>query len=125
MARTAIQSNKQKEEVAKLCYTVRGSYQIIRTTCHGSYFMRKLHTPDSPKLKFMAYDLYPLPPSLKPCEPVDTTYTRYLNQSHSSITNPLKKALHIELYNEKCFANPLKTSVPPFLYKHRTLNVSP
>ena len=48
----------------------------------------------------MAYDLYPLPLSLKPCEPVDTTDTRYPNQSHTPITNPWKKALHIELYNE-------------------------
>ena len=125
MARTAIQSNKQKGKVAKLCYAVRGPYQIIRTTGRGSYFVHKLHKPDSPELKFMAYDSYPLPPSLKPCEPVDTTDTRYLNQSHTPITNPLKKALNIELYNEKWFDNPLKTSVPPFLYKHRTLAVSP
>jgi len=53
----------------------------------------------------MAYDLYPLPPSLKSCEPVDTIDTRYLNQFHTPITNPLKKALHIELYNEKWFDN--------------------
>ena len=72
----------------------------------------------------MAYDLYPLPVSLKPCEPVDTTDARYLNQSHTPITNPLKKALHIELYNEKCFDKPLHTSIPPFRYNHRTLDVS-
>jgi len=40
------------------------------------------------------------------------------------MTNPLKKSLHIELYNEKRFDKPLKTSIPPFLYKHRTLKVS-
>ena len=49
----------------------------------------------------MVYDLYPLTQSLKPCEPVDSTNTRYLNQSHMHIANPLKKAFHIELYNEK------------------------
>ena len=59
MARTTIQSNKQKEKVTKLCYTVRGPYQIIRTTGHGSYFVQKLHRPDSPELKLMAYDLNP------------------------------------------------------------------
>ena len=112
MARTAIQSNKQKKKVAKLCYAVRGPYQIIRTTGHGSYFVQKLHRPDSPELKFMTYYLYPLPPSLKPCEPVDTTETRYLNKSHTHITNPLKKSLHIELYNEKWFDKPLHTSIP-------------
>ena len=101
MARTAIQSNKQKEKVAKLCYAVRRSYQIIRTTSNGNYFVRKLHRSDSPELKFMAYDLYPLPQSLKPCETIDSIDTRYINQSHTPIANPLKKALHIELYNEK------------------------
>ena len=125
MARTAIQSNKQKGKVAKLFFAVRGLYQIIRrTTGHGSYFFRKLHRPDSPELKFMAYDLYPLPPFLKPCQSVDTTDTRYLNQSHTHITNLLKKALHIKLYNEKWFDKPLHTSIPPFRYHHRTLGVS-
>ena len=56
MTRTAIQSNKQKEQVAKLCYNVRGPDQIIRTIGHGSYFVRKFHRSDSPELKFMAYD---------------------------------------------------------------------
>ena len=72
----------------------------------------------------MAYDLYPLPPSLKSCEPVDTIDTRYLNQFHTPITNPLKKALHIELYNEKWFDKPLHTSIPPFRYHYRTLDIS-
>ena len=72
----------------------------------------------------MAYDLYPLPPSLKPCEPVDTTDTRYLNQSRIPIINHLKKALHIELYNEKWFDKPLRISIPPFRYHHRALNIS-
>ena len=81
MARTSVQSNKQREKVAKLTYAVRGPYQIIRTTGHGSYFVRKLHRPDSPELKFMAYDLYPLPPSLKPCESIETIDKRYLNLS--------------------------------------------
>ena len=72
----------------------------------------------------MVYNLNPLPLSLKSCELIDTTDTRYLNQCHTSITNPLKKALHIELYNEKWFDKPLHTSIQPFRYKHRTLDVS-
>ena len=38
----------------------------------------------------MSEDLYILPPSLKPYEPVDGSNTRYLNQYHISIVNPLK-----------------------------------
>ena len=101
MDRTVIKSNRKREKVAKLSYAVRGPYHIIRTTSHGSYFVRKLHQPDCPELKFMVYDLYPLRPSLKPCKPVDSTDTWYLNQSHAPLINPLKKTLYIELYNDK------------------------
>ena len=45
-------------------------------------------------------------------------------QSHTPITNPLKKFLHIELYNEKWFDKPLHTSIPPFRYDHRVLDIS-
>ena len=124
MGRTAIQSDKKKEKVAKLSYAVRGPYQAIRATNHGRYFKRKLHRPDSPELKFMAYDLYPLPSSLKTCESMDTTDRRYLNQSHNPLINPLKKALHIELYNDKWFSKPLKISVTYFTYKYATLKLS-
>ena len=109
MTRTAIQSDKKKDKVGKSCYAVRGLYQIIRTTGHGSHSVRKLHRPDSSELKFMAYDLYPSPPSLKPCALVDTIDTRYLNQSHDPIVNPLNKSLHIQLYNEMWFENSLET----------------
>ena len=49
----------------------------------------------------MTYDSYPLPPSLKSCKFVDTIYTRYRNQTHTPLVNPLEKALHIEFYNDK------------------------
>ena len=88
MARTAIQSDISKYKVAKVSYSFRGSFQIIRSTWFGIYFVRKLNKPDSPKLKFMTYDLYPLPLSLKPCEPIDSTDTRYLNQMHAPLVNP-------------------------------------
>ena len=91
MDQTAIQSNLAKNKVAKLSYYVRGPYQIVRHTGFESYYVRKLNKPDSPELKCMSYDLYHLPPSLKPCEPVDTTDSRYLNQQHSPLVNPLKK----------------------------------
>ena len=69
----------------------------------------------------MSEDLYILPPSLKPCELVDSFNTRNLNQSHTPIVNPLKKALNIELYIEKWFSKPPATSPPPFLHYHATL----
>ena len=73
----------------------------------------------------MSDNLYILPPSLKPCEPVDGSDTRYLNQTHVPIVNPLQKPLSIELYNEKWFSHPPNTSSPPFLYDHATLSFPP
>ena len=80
-----------------------------------------MYKPDSPTLKFTAIDLYPLPPSLKPCEYIDSSYTRYLNQSYSPVVNPLSKSLHIELYNETWFDKPPRASKPLFDYDHPTL----
>ena len=71
MARTAIQSDHSTNKVAKLSYQARGLFSIVKCTGRGSYLVRKLYKPDSPGLKFMVTDLHPLPPSLKPCEPVD------------------------------------------------------
>ena len=79
MARTAIQSDHFKNKVTRLSYSIQCSYQIIRNTWFDSYFVRKFDKPDSPELKFMAYDLYPLPSSLQPREPIDTINTSYLN----------------------------------------------
>ena len=97
------------------------SFQIILNTGLSSYFVRKLNKPDSSELKCMAYDLYLLPPSLKSCEPINSTDTRYLNQTHDFLVNSLKKALYTELYNEKWFSKPVPTKYSSFTYNHNTL----
>jgi len=73
----------------------------------------------------MSENLYILPPYLRPCEPVDGSDTRYQNQTHAPIINPLKKPLSIELYNEKWFNHLPKTSSSPFLHDHTTLSFPP
>ena len=75
MARIVVQSDVSTSKVAKLSYQVRGPFRIVIYT-GGSYFVPKLYKPVSPTLMFTAADLYPLPPSLKPCEPVDSSNTR-------------------------------------------------
>ena len=84
-----------------MCYTIRSPYHILRTTGYGNYIVRKLIKPDSFELKFVAYDFYPLALSLKPYTPINATDSRYLNQNHALLVNPLNNALHNELYNEK------------------------
>ena len=66
-------------KVVKQYHATRSSYHIIYSTGHGSYIIGKLHKPDSPGLKFIAYDLYPLLVSFEVCKHIDTSYTRYIN----------------------------------------------
>ena len=83
IARISVQSDASTNKVAKLSYQVRGPFRIITCTSQGSYLVRKLYNPDSSELNFMVADRYFLPPSLKPCKPVDSSDTIYLNQSYS------------------------------------------
>ena len=122
IARTAIQSDKATDKLAKLCYTVRGSFQIVIGTNRGNYIVRKSNKTVSPKFKFISEELYIFPSSLKPCEPVENSDTRYLNQSFASIVNLLKKSLNIKLYNKKWFRAPPKSVPPPFNHDYATLS---
>ena len=54
---------------------------------------KKNHKSDSPEVKFIANDLYYVPPSFKPFELVDAIDTRYLNQNHVLSINTLNKVL--------------------------------
>lgn len=65
MARTTLLSDASKNKVAKLSYQVCGPFRIIIGIGRGRYLVRKLHKSDSPELKFMTTDLYPLPLFLK------------------------------------------------------------
>ena len=49
LVRTAVQSDKNAAKVAKLCYAVRGIFQIIRSAGRGSYIVRKLNKLDKPE----------------------------------------------------------------------------
>ena len=76
MVTTSIQSYASTNKVAKLSYQGRGSFHIVQCTGRGIYLVRKLYKPDSPELKLMAKDLYPLSPFLNPCEHVDSSGIR-------------------------------------------------
>ena len=89
IGRPVIQSVKAKDKIAQLGYLVRGSFQIVRSVGPESYIVRKMNRADSPELKFISENLYILPPFFKPCEPIDSYDTRYLNQFHAHIVSPL------------------------------------
>ena len=79
IARTTFQRDNVNDKVAKLCYAVRSSSNIIRGTSHSSYVVCKLNKLDTPEFKSISEDFYTLQPSLKPCKHVDGSDTRYLN----------------------------------------------
>ena len=121
MTRREVMSDKAKNKVGKLTYQVSGPFVITKATGHGSYYARKLKDKNSAEQKFMAEDLYPLPPSLLPCDPIDGADVRYLNHSHPSITHPFEKDLNIKSYHEKHFSSPPLLTPPKFDYNHESL----
>ena len=68
-----------------------------------SYLVARYGKESSATRKYKGCELYLLPPSIFPHNPIDTTDQRYLNFSHAPIVSPLKKSLQIELYNDTYF----------------------
>ena len=85
--------------------------------------VQRVGYPTSPQLKFMAEELYALPSSLLPCEPVDGSDIRYLNHTHPSVPNPLEDVLGIMSYDTTHFSSPLLTTPPKFDYDRDTLGM--
>ena len=98
-AHVQVQSNAAKGQVGKLSYQARGPFKIITDLGHQSFEVQKLDKPDSATRKYKSADLYLLPPSLFPPEPLDMMDQRYLNYENAPIVSPLRKPLGIEMYN--------------------------
>jgi hypothetical protein len=64
MGRVAVQSNKERGVSQKMVYQSRGPYVIEKVTGYDTYFVRKYGKPLSALQKFMASDLYLLPPQI-------------------------------------------------------------
>ena len=69
----------------------------------------------------MIEDIYYLPLTLLPCDPVDGFDIRYLNHSHPSVHNPLKDVLDMVSYDNFHFSSPNLTAPPKFDYDRDTL----
>ena len=82
MGRTVIQSGIFKNKGTKLNYSVQVIFRLSVT--------QGFNKPDGPELKFMVYDVYPLPPSLEPCEYITSIYSPYINQAHVPLVNSMK-----------------------------------
>ena len=115
MGRVAVQSNKSIQRLGKLVYQSRGPFVVVKDTGHSSYFSRRYGKPDEPLSKYMTQDLYMLPPTILPCEHLDTPDMRYLNIDFAPKNHPFANTLDIESYNTLWFEDipPLRT--PTFI----------
>ena len=102
-AHVQVNSNLNKGVVGKLSYQGRGPFQIKEILEANSYLVQRYNYPDGPTRKYKGSELYLLPPSIFPANPVDTVDQRYLNFQNAPILSPLKRPLQIDLYNEKFF----------------------
>jgi hypothetical protein len=113
MATVQVQSDASKSKVAKLSYQRRGPFEIVNHLGNGAYELRSLSRPDAATLKFHSASISPLPPGLLPCDPIDTSDLRYLNQDSTPVANPLR-SLEIQMYNDVWFEDKPKSHPPPF-----------
>jgi hypothetical protein len=111
-AHVQVKSNKASGEVEKLSYRARGPFQIVKCNGHNSYEVKRYNEPNSASRKYKATELYLLPPTIFPAEPLDTMDQRFLNYENAPIVSPLKKAMKVELYNEQFFGTPPAKSQP-------------
>ena len=113
MATVQVQSEASRGKVAKLSYQRRGPFEIISRLGHGAYELRSLSRPNAAPLKFHSSSISPLPPGLLPCDPIDTSDLRYLNQDSTPSANPLR-SLDIQLYNDVWFDDKPASHPAPF-----------
>ena len=99
-AHVQVQFNAATGTVQNLSYQARGHFQIKEILEANSYHVARYSEESSATIKYKGFELYLLPPSIFPHNPVDTMYQRYLIFSHAPIVSLLKKLLQIELYND-------------------------
>ena len=99
-AHVQVQSITKRGIVGKLSYRPKGPFIIKVDLAHNSFEVQRYDDPLSAKRKYTNTELYVLPPTLFPSDPLDTIDQRYLDNQFAPIVNPLKGALKIELYND-------------------------
>ena len=114
MGRVAVQSKASRGVVGKLVYQSRGPFIVIEDAGRSTYKVRKYGKPNSPLSKFMAEDLYLLPPQILPGEYIDTTDMRYMNFEFAPQNHPFTKTFDVEGYNTAWYDD-IPPSRPPEL----------
>ena len=124
MGRVAVQSKKSIQRVGKLVYQSKGPFVVVEDTGNDAYLVRRYGKPNGPLMKYMTQDLYLLPPTILPCEHMDTPDMRYLNSDFAPQNQPFGD-LDIESYNTHWFENEPPSRVPTFIRDSFIPSVSP
>jgi hypothetical protein len=124
MATVQVQSDASRNKVAKLSYQRRGPFEVVSHLGNGAYELRSLSRPDAATHKFHSSSISPLPPGLLPCDPIDTSDLRFLNQDSTPSANPLR-SLDIQLYNDVWFDTMPETHPAPFDFSSSTQPTPP
>ena len=112
--RVQTQSNADAGRPKKLLYKASGPFVVVTDLGFGAYHVQRAGNPHAALRKQHARDMFLLPPSLKPCEPLDAADLRYLNFERAPLSHPLLANLDIEGYNEKWFPpSTLRATSPP------------
>ena len=111
-AHVQIQSNSAAGIVDKLSYRAKGPFRIIKVLGFDSFEVQNYHNTNGATRKYKSTELYLLPPTLYPCEPLDTMDHRYLHYEHAPTVSPLAKPLQIEAYNQEWFDSKPKLPLP-------------
>ena len=75
----------------KLYIESRGTFRVVEVHGTGSYSIQLFDKPVGAVRKFLARNLYALPPQILPCDDVDLSDLRYLNTDFAPVRHPLKK----------------------------------
>ena len=110
-------SNKKKIIDGKLVYQMRGLYKILESTSLGTYICRKCGKLNGDTKKFMAEDLYMLPPAMFPYVHTDNPDLRYLNSDFAPLYHPFTKEFNIESYNTYWFNDEPDSATPKLMHK--------
>ena len=102
-AHVQVNSKAATGDDKKLSYQARGPFQIESVLAGNSYVVKRYNSTSSATRKYKGSELYLLPPSVFPNNPVDTMDQRYLNYSFAPVPSPLQKSLQIDLYNDTYF----------------------
>ena len=112
MARVQVKSSKTTGTVGKLDIEARGPFRVLEDHGNGSYSVQPFDKPDSAVGKFLAQDMYALPPQILPCADVDLPDFRYFNTNFAPIKHQFKENFNIESYNSMWLDNKSIMSKP-------------